>query len=433
MGYTKIIIWFVLVAIIAWFLFVQPTTTVEEPTGKTLIKYPTWGGVAERQAWAEMEKDFESKNPDIDLRIELIPIKYEEKLLAMLAAGTAPDLMTLPIADFAKKNVFLPLGDFFEKDTTIDKSDFLPGLLNVGVWKGKRYSINNVISTQLLFYRKDHFAEAGLPTPNEYAERGEWNWATFREVAKKLTIRNEKGKIVRYGFQYYYPIWTYVYLFGGEPFKNEFTEINFADPQVARALQAVADLALVDSVAPPIEMEKQIVAGWQSFFNDKVSMFISGPYQIKRLAKMVDLYDVAPPPMEPGGRTMDISGNTASGIWVGSEHPDEAYRWISYLASYRARLIWARLGFNLPGLKSLVENQDAWIDTTIVPDHFHLFFDLAEDVLKEPPATFPIIPRKLNNLMLGHVWEQIRSGRKTAKAMLKEFTPEAKKIMKRGY
>jgi len=450
MGYTKIIIWFILVAVIAWFLFVQPTTKREETPGKTLIQFPTWGGVPERKAWAEMEKDFESKNPDIDLKIELIPIKYEEKLLAMLAAKTAPDLMTLPIADFAPKNVFLPIEDFFDNDTTIDKADFLPGLMNVGVWKGKRYGINNAISTQLLFFRKDHFIEAGLPTPNEYAARGEWNWKTFREVCKKLTIRNKDGKIIRYGFQYYYPIWTYIYMFGGEPFKNEFTEINFTDPRVYNALQAVADLALVDSVAPPIEMESQMGAGWQAFLNNKNSMFISGPYLIKRLAKLdslhnaripdpskhlrlQDIYDVAPPPLEPGGRSMDITGNTAAGIWVGSKHPEEAYRWVSYLASSNARLIWARLGFNLPGLKTLVDNPAAWIDTTIVPDHFHLFFDLAEDVLKDPPAIYPIIPRKLNNLMMGHVWEQIRSGRKSAKKALEDFAPEANKIMQRGF
>ncbi|MCI0513489.1 sugar ABC transporter substrate-binding protein [candidate division KSB1 bacterium] len=433
MGYGKLMIWLLGFGVICWFLFVQPLTDPEVISDKVTIKFPIWGGVAERNAWAEMEQDFEKKNPGIDVKIELIPIKYEEKLLAMLAAGSAPDVIALPIADFVPKNVFLPIDSLLAADTTFHPDEFLPGLLNLGVWKGKRYDVAATVSTQLLFYNIAHFREAGLPTPNEYAARGQWNWETFRKVCKKLVQRDAKGKITRYAFQYYYPIWTYFYLFGTRPFNADFSRCNFQDPQVAHTLQTVANLAIVDSVAPSYELEKQIWPGWQSFYHGKVSMFISGPYQIKRLAMMAKRYDVAPPPMEPGGRSMDIGGNSVGAIWTHSKHKPEAYRWLAYLRSAEARKIWARLGFNLPGLKALAAHPEEWIDPTIVPEHFHLFYELAVEVFKTPPAIYPIIPRKVNNLVLQRVWEQIRMQKKSARDVLREYEPMAQKILDRGY
>lgn len=429
-----IMIWFVFFVIIMWFLFVQPPKE-EAPSGKVQIKFAIWGGVAERQAWAKMERDFESKNPDIDVKVELIPIKYDEKLLAMLAADTAPDIFTLSIADFGPKNVFLPIDSFLVNDPNFDKDAFLPGLFETGYWRGQLFGVFDKIGTQLLFYNKTHFEMAGLPTPNEYAERGKWNWRTFREVCKKLVKRDKNGKIIRYAFQYYYPIWNYISLFGGQPFTDDYTKCNFDDPNVARALQELANLSLVDSVMVPFEMKKQFGESWQPFYNEKVSMFISGPYQIKRLAPLAGKYDVAPPPLEPGGKIMTIGGNVVTGIWRKSKHPQEAYRWLSYLWSPMAQKIWARLGFDLPGLKALAEHPEEWIDTTIVPEHFYLFYDVAKETFSPPAAIYPRIPFKLNvSKMHDTLWEeQIRAGRKTARQALMDMQAEAQQILDRGY
>jgi ABC-type glycerol-3-phosphate transport system substrate-binding protein len=130
---------------------------------------------------------------------------------------------------------------------------------------------------------------------------------------------------------------------------------------------------------------------------------------------------------------MDISGNAVGAIWTHSKHQREAYTWLAYLRGADARKIWARLGFNLPGLKSLAAHPEEWIDPTIVPEHFHLFYDLAVDVFKAPPAIYPIIPRKLNNLMLQRVWEQIRMQKKSAREVLLEYEPMAQEILDRGY
>ncbi|MBN1349067.1 sugar ABC transporter substrate-binding protein [candidate division KSB1 bacterium] len=428
-----LIIWIILFLAILWFLFVQPAEEEKPPEGKVQVKMAIWGGVAETEAWAAREKDFESKNPDIDVKIELVPANYEYKMLAMLAAGTAPDIITLNLADFASKDVFLPLDPFLEKDSTFDKDAFLPGMWELGEWRGQRLTVPAGITTQVLFYKKAHFAEAGLPTPNEYAERGEWNWETFRKVCKKLVKKNKDGRIQRYAYVHYPPLWTYVYMFGGEPFKNDYTECNFEDPKVYGAYQAVADLALVDSVAPPIEVTTQVGSAWQAFLHDRSSMLISGPWMVRRFASIAGTYDIAPPPMEPGGKAMQIIGNRIGGIWRGSKNPEAAYKWFAYQISEDGMRIWSRLGFDLPALKSLAAHPEAWMDTTIVPEHFHLFYDLLDESVKPPAAITPPIPAKLQQQIDGTVWDEIRRGKKTAKQAFEDFLPKAQKIMKRGF
>ncbi|RXZ79865.1 extracellular solute-binding protein [Paenibacillaceae bacterium] len=51
-----------------------------------------------------------------------------------------------------------------------------------------------------LLYNKRIFEEAGLPTPTEYIEKGEWDWDTFVDVTKQLTLsKSGSGKIDQWG------------------------------------------------------------------------------------------------------------------------------------------------------------------------------------------------------------------------------------------
>ena len=70
----------------------------------------------------------------------------------------------------------------------------------------------------------------------------------------------------------------------------------------------------------------------------------SGPWMVGRLKGMKDVYDVAPPPMEPGGRTCVTIGAATMGIWRNSKHPYETYLWMKYLQSKKSRAIWSKTG-----------------------------------------------------------------------------------------
>lgn len=64
----------------------------------------------------------------------------------------------------------------------INKMDFYK-------WKNNYYGFSSYwdVDMMVLYYRTDLFAEAGLKTPNQYVESGEWNLETFYNLAKQLT------------------------------------------------------------------------------------------------------------------------------------------------------------------------------------------------------------------------------------------------------
>src|SRR5690606_17594745 len=60
---------------------------------------------------------------------------------------------------------------------------------------GRLYFIDTGLMTSAIFYNKDHWAEAGLGE-----EDFPRTWAELRELAGKLTVRDEEGRILRAGF-----------------------------------------------------------------------------------------------------------------------------------------------------------------------------------------------------------------------------------------
>ncbi len=408
----------------------------EPPKGTTVVTFAVWGGVAERKAWETLISDFESKHPNIKVNLQLVPLKYYEKILTLLAANIAPDVINVMIADMIPKGVLRPIDDFLARDSSFNPNAFVDSVWQLGKVYGHFYDITSTSGPMALFYNVKHFKEAGLKTPNECAAEGRWNWNTFVSCCKKLVKRDNDGRVTRWAYRIYadYVIWEYIAANGGSSFTGDPLTCNFDDPKVYEALQRLADLSLVHGVSPPVIAEEQsgVVSSWMEFKRGNVSMMDSGPWMVGRLKGMEDPYDVAPPPMEPGGRGMTGYGSIM-GIWSKSKHPWETYQWQSYLWTEDARIIWSRLGFDIPMLKSLVEHKEKWLDTTIAPPHFDVFYELASNALRTPFSISPVLPKKAQDIMFRTVWESIRLGRKPASQAFKDAEPEIKRVLTRGW
>jgi multiple sugar transport system substrate-binding protein len=426
----QLLVWLIIISSTLWAFFFYKE--VDPYPGKKVITFAIWGGVAEEKAWDEIIKGFEKKYPDIKVKMTMVPLKYDEKMLTLLAAKIAPDIFTSSAADMIPRNVLLPIDDYLKNDKDIDTSDLFPGMWELGNIKGHHYDILTSVGPIALFYNVKHFKEAGLKTPNEYAAEGNWNYETFVECCKKLVKRDKDGNVTRWAYRIYadYITFTYITINGGKFFRDSLYNLNFKDPKVYEGLQKFADLALKYEVSPPIIAEEQagVVSSWKEFQRGNVSMMHSGPWMIGRLKGMSDTYDVAPPPIEEGGRT-NIGYGGINAIWKGSKHPYEAYLWLKYLASKEGRIIWSKLGFDLPAYKSLWEHKESWADLQALPEHFEVFYDLSQSVLKPPISHNPLLTKKANYYFLKEVWEMIRTGKKSAKDALSEAEPIIQKYI----
>lgn len=112
---------------------------------------------------------------------------YNEKLKASIAAKDAPDLFyqieTFP--EVVSLGLVQPIEDYIPKN-----QKYLSELsINEGTWAGHIYAlyVSEGVGRTYLKYNPDMFLERGVKTPREYFEEDNWNWDTFRTVAKAMT------------------------------------------------------------------------------------------------------------------------------------------------------------------------------------------------------------------------------------------------------
>lgn len=123
---------------------------------------------------------FNAAHPNITVTVkEYDATNYDTQMIADLAAGTAPDLFPLK-----NQRTFYT---YASGKQLVDVSDIAKKLgdhasIEANSLDGTAYAIPYRQDAMVLYYNKDLFDAAGVPTPD-----GTWTWETYVEVAKELT------------------------------------------------------------------------------------------------------------------------------------------------------------------------------------------------------------------------------------------------------
>jgi ABC-type glycerol-3-phosphate transport system substrate-binding protein len=159
----------------------------------------------------------------------------------------------------------LDLGPFLSTDPTFDSTDFLPGLLDAG---NSLWSLPTAASYPLIYFNKTAFDAAGLA----YPEPG-WTLDEFLAAAQALTQR-EGDEVVQWG---YVPFQVQPLLATqlAAPLVVD-GELRLTDPDVAEALQWLADLFVLHEVSPWLENYKPVALRETSTGPDPISLVREG-------------------------------------------------------------------------------------------------------------------------------------------------------------
>jgi multiple sugar transport system substrate-binding protein len=109
---------------------------------------------------------------DIQQRAFSIDRLREEALRNASRAKSSYDLIAVDLpwlGEFVKKGVVRPLSDVMDV-SRLDPSDFHTAGWRAAHWNGVPYGVPSQTTPELMFYRKDWFAEAGLESPKTAAE-----------------------------------------------------------------------------------------------------------------------------------------------------------------------------------------------------------------------------------------------------------------------
>jgi len=305
------------------------------------------------QVQRDMVKVFEASHPNIKVNITVLPESgFSEKMTTALGAGQgAPD-----VAFFWDNNWFpeaLDLTPFIEADPDFDPSMYIPGFWNTrAVWQDKIVGLPLGVGAQFVMYNKDVFDAAGVAYPT-----ADWTTEDFIDLASQLVDPSQKrwgGDRPRRPFR---AIW---FNYGARPYSDDSTTVDgyLNGPESVAAYTWLWDLVASDSTPTPADIE---VLGTEG--TGPVDLFMAGRLAMATLnqghmlnaVKEGANFGVVPEPGVPGKERYVNAWSLTSSIWKGTEHPEEAWTFLSWWVGPEGQQYLMENGNLFPSIPSVLE------------------------------------------------------------------------------
>ena len=262
-----------------------------------------------------------------------------------------------------------------------DLDQFQPGL--AGQWLGEdghsRYGIPKDWDTVGVFYNQDMVKAAG------YSEDDLWNlsWnpqdgGTYEQFLAHMTVDQngvrgdepgfDKNRVRTYGLGYneagpgYGQVqWVAFALSNGgwqwtdrNPWGRHF---NYDDPHFQDTIRWYRSL-IEKGYMPSLAQAVSGVGTLESLGSGGYATIIEGSWNVSNVLNSTQVpVQIAPTPVGPDGHRASVMNGLADSVWVGTKHPDEAWRFIKYLGSTACQDIIAQQAVAFPAISS--SSQDA--------------------------------------------------------------------------
>ncbi|MEV6412614.1 sugar ABC transporter substrate-binding protein [Kribbella sp. NPDC051718] len=323
--------------------------------GAVTLDYWLWDDnqKASYQACADA---FHTANPDITVKItQTAWAQYWQNLTTQLAAGDAPDVWTDQASyypQFVTSNQILDIQPFVDRDK-VDLSQYQAGLADLYAKDGKRYGLPKDWDTMALVYNTTQLKAQGIaPTDLENLTWNPSDGGTFEQLIAKATVdekgRNgldpafDKSKIKTYGFLPEWADgsqgqngWGNLAVSNGFEFldKNPWgTQYKYDDPKLAATIDWFKSL-IAKGYAPPLDKASTLSRD-ALLSAGKGAITFAGSWMINSYlaADAKVKFAFAPLPTGPQGRKTAING-LSDAINAGTEHQEQAWKWVKFLGS----------------------------------------------------------------------------------------------------
>lgn len=309
--------------------------------------------------YEELITEFEAANPGIKVDyLGLPPGESAQKYNAAITANETPDIGSVTasrLGAILAQDAFLQLDDMYSASQ-------LDGELSESMIEAVRYLHTEEDlyampfrgNLELIWYRTDIFEAAGLEAPS--------TWPEFYEAATALAdpATGSYGYTIRGGAGGIFQILTEAFSIAQtESFFDGDGEVTFDSDEVVDHVAAIAELY---KTATP---EGDLTAGYSEMVNGfaegKIAMMHHDLFSAGLLAESLgDKVDAIPLPIPDGAsaHTQLMSGVSTYGIFAGTEHPEEAWKFVEFLLSAEANSALMESVGSIPA--SIEAGQDSW-------------------------------------------------------------------------
>lgn len=219
-----------------------PTSTTVGGNGKVRLVLAVSVNPKDRASYQAAVRDFRTAHPEIEVDVMEVAGDIYQKMLIMMAARNAPDLMWMGqgFSGMVDRGVFLDVTDRVKRD--LDTTIYAPQALEWYQHDGRQYGVAFGLDLRLICYNKALFDEAKV----SYPQNG-WTYDQFLQAAKALTIdRDGDGRIDQYGFEGDLDL----SLFNAKVISEEGKGALCNSPEMIDFLQTNVDLSEIHKVSP---------------------------------------------------------------------------------------------------------------------------------------------------------------------------------------
>jgi len=386
----KAIIQFKKIGILFFLMTMVTTQLYSADPVKLVVSF--WGGPVKAKAFQQSADAFTKENPNVTIELINIPgSNYTTKLIAMVASGTAPDVINInPDLTIALEGQLVELSDKMQDLGYFDKKrGLLPGWFNMLSSDGhyssgeKLYKAPLGTGTTILAYNKRLFDEAGLsyPTPD-------WTWeGDFMNAVKKLSEPKNQWGINGNNARFIYPALMASY--GGGMFDLKNLKFTGDSPESIYALNLLQDMIYKDKVHPT-PSEQQAFGGQVGMFESgAAAMYFLNTFEMPSIYDMKDDWDIQFIPKGPKGSVSTIYGGMLS-VMDSSNNQEHGWKFINLLNGPIGQGFFSiSSGFNNPPLQSVANTEAFRKGPKGAPENNWIRVDSSVNNVVMP---FPILP-----------------------------------------
>ncbi len=363
---------------VGWAVFPAPVT----------IQYYTlaWQpGVV--KAIQRISKEWNDTHPDI--QVEVVWGSWSavnEFLLTSFLGGDAPDIFhtdAVMCYEYGALGFAAPLNDYLTEDTLDDVPQWMWD--STSDYEGTIYGYPFLVETQVFFYNRELFREAGITVP----ENSEITWDQLVDYAQRLTTRDESGNVITWGVMApvsweKYP-WMLVAQNGGNIVsrQDDGSWVVDVDDAAREGLTYYCDLVTRWDVMSTEAISNDYTYLMSAFSQERYAMVAFGCWN-RRILSMWNTVDWGMLHLTGPVNNITSGGPQAHGIWSGSQHKEEAAMFLDYISSGQNAIDIAYPDWVFPARTSL---QSDPIFTTSENQ-----WDLAHDWLKYAIDIWPTMP-----------------------------------------
>ena len=323
---------------------------------KTIDFWSFWGSGARKEVIEEIIDEYNQSQDKIQVNYKYQPWgDIWTKSLSAITAGNAPDVIVQDInsvAQRAEAQQATNLSKYVDEETS---KDFYPQLWDTVEYKGDPYAIPFNTDTQVIFYNKKLFKEAGI---------AEKDLPTTWDELEKNAHQLDKKEFTRIGF---YPLWNLgadvwaLNADNGTSWFDQDDKIKIDTKNKVEALEWIQDWQDYYGKDTINKLEAEFGSGVSDpFISGLVAMRAQNiNYYSSLMENAPEDFDfgVIPlPEKEKGSGHWSWGGGFVLEVPYGAKDPEASYDFIKYLSSPEVQEKFGEKSFDIMASKTANEN-----------------------------------------------------------------------------